>query len=35
MVVARRIDDGLRYAARAMPDVLLLEYDIKFEVKEI
>lgn len=34
-VVARRIDDKLRYAARAMPGVLLLEYDIKFEVKEV
>ena len=34
-VVARRIDDRLRYAARAMPGVLLLEYDIKFEVREV
>jgi endonuclease NucS-like protein len=34
-VVARRIDDRLRYAAQAMPGVLLLEYDIKFDVREI
>jgi hypothetical protein len=34
-VVARHIDNKLRYAARAMPGVLLLEYDIKFEVKEV
>jgi hypothetical protein len=35
VVVARRIDDKLRYAAAAMPGVLLLEYDIRFDVREV
>lgn len=34
-VVARHIDERLRYAAAAMPGVLLLEYDIRFDVREV
>lgn len=35
VVVARQIDEKLRYAAAAMPGVLLLEYDIRFDVREV
>jgi hypothetical protein len=35
VVVARRIDEKLRYAAAAMPGVLLLEYEIDFRVREV
>jgi hypothetical protein len=35
VVVARHIDEKLRYAATAMPGVLLLEYDIRFDVREV
>jgi hypothetical protein len=35
VVVARHIDEKLRYAAAAMPGVLLLEYDIRFDVREV
>jgi hypothetical protein len=34
-VVARRIDEKLRYAAAAMPGVLLLEYEVDFRVREV
>jgi len=35
VVVARRIDEKLRYAAATMPGVLLLEYQIDFRVREV
>ncbi|MGH7515824.1 MAG: endonuclease NucS domain-containing protein [Gemmatimonadales bacterium] len=34
-VVARRIDEKLRYAAAAMPGILLLEYEVDFRVREV
>jgi len=35
VVVARSIDDKLRYAAAAVPNLSLFEYDIRFELRQI
>ena len=35
VAVARTIDEKLRYAAAVLPDVLLLEYEIDFQLREV
>ena len=33
--MARSIDEKLRYAACVMPNVLLLEYEVEFRLKDV
>ncbi len=35
VAVARTIDEKLKYAAAVLPDVLLLEYEIDFQLREV
>lgn len=35
VIVARQIDKRLKYAALVIPDVTLLEYEMKFDLKEV
>jgi hypothetical protein len=35
VVVARSIDEKLRYAACVMPNIALLEYEIAFRLKDV
>lgn len=34
VIVARSIDEKLRYAAKVVPNVLLMEYTVRFDLKE-
>ena len=35
VIVAREIDDTLRYSIRAVPDISLFEYEIDFKLKQV